>query len=210
MEPMNCTAKVTADKCEVWVATQNGEGSLAAAAEASGLPLAKCEVYKLPPRRRLRPARRVQDYVTRRCTIAKQMPGVPVKLIWSREEDMRQGRFRPVGMCKMSARARRQGRSRRLCTCASRRQSILAYAAPARLENGKDFVAFQGLNPQGPEGQFGYTSRTCWSSTPCATRTCRRASGAASTTTRTRSGSSASWTSWPRRPARTRWSSAAR
>ena len=36
-------------------------------------------------------------------------------------------------------------------------QSILASAAPARLENGKDFLAFQGLNPQGPEGQFGYT-----------------------------------------------------
>jgi isoquinoline 1-oxidoreductase beta subunit len=36
-------------------------------------------------------------------------------------------------------------------------QSILASAAPARLENGKDFLAFQGLNPQGPEGQLGYT-----------------------------------------------------
>ena len=41
MEPMNCTAKVTADKCEVWVATQNGDASLAAAAGASGLPPAR-------------------------------------------------------------------------------------------------------------------------------------------------------------------------
>jgi len=39
MEPMNCTAKWTADKCEVWVATQNGDASLAAAAEAAPLPL---------------------------------------------------------------------------------------------------------------------------------------------------------------------------
>ena len=47
MEPMNCTAKWTADKCEVWVPTQNGDASLAACAEAAGLPPAKCEVYKL-------------------------------------------------------------------------------------------------------------------------------------------------------------------
>ena len=47
LEPMNTTAKYTADRCEVWVPTQNGEAALAAAAEASGLPLAKCEVYKI-------------------------------------------------------------------------------------------------------------------------------------------------------------------
>jgi isoquinoline 1-oxidoreductase beta subunit len=47
MEPMNATALYTADKCEVWCGTQNGEAALAAAAEASGLPVAKCEVYKL-------------------------------------------------------------------------------------------------------------------------------------------------------------------
>src|SRR5437764_4378931 len=46
MEPMNATALFTADKCEVWCPTQNGEAILAAAAEASGLPIAKCEVYK--------------------------------------------------------------------------------------------------------------------------------------------------------------------
>ena len=46
MEPMNCTAKVTADRAEVWVPTQNGEAALAALSEESGLPLEKCEVYK--------------------------------------------------------------------------------------------------------------------------------------------------------------------
>ncbi|HEY0567458.1 MAG TPA: molybdopterin cofactor-binding domain-containing protein, partial [Xanthobacteraceae bacterium] len=46
MEPMNCTAKITADKAEIWVATQNAEASLAALAEASGLPLEKCAVYR--------------------------------------------------------------------------------------------------------------------------------------------------------------------
>ncbi len=58
MEPMNCTAKISADKAEAWVPSQNAEASLAALSEASGLPLDKCEVYRLGPRRRLRPARR--------------------------------------------------------------------------------------------------------------------------------------------------------
>jgi isoquinoline 1-oxidoreductase subunit beta len=46
MEPMNATALYTSDRCQVWCSTQNGEGALAAAAQASGLPLAKCDVYK--------------------------------------------------------------------------------------------------------------------------------------------------------------------
>jgi len=154
MEPMNCTARVTADKCEVWVATQNGEASLAAAAEASGLPPSKCEVYK----HHLGGGfgrRGMQDYTTKAVLIAKQVPGVPIKMIWSREEDMRQGRFRPVGMCKMTAGLDEQGN---LVGLAMRiaAPSILAFAMPSRLENGRDFIAFQGLNPGGAEGQLGY------------------------------------------------------
>jgi isoquinoline 1-oxidoreductase beta subunit len=155
MEPMNCTAKVTADKCEVWVATQNGDGSLAAAAGASGLPPAQCEVYKYHLGGGFG-RRGMQDFVTKAVQIGKQIPGVPVKLVWSREEDMRQGRFRPVGLCRMSAGLDDKGDLVGLSMRISA-QSILASAAPARLENGKDFLAFQGLNPQGPEGQLGYT-----------------------------------------------------
>jgi isoquinoline 1-oxidoreductase beta subunit len=47
MEPMNSTALYTADKCEVWSPTQNGEAALAAAAEESGLPIGKCDVHKV-------------------------------------------------------------------------------------------------------------------------------------------------------------------
>ncbi len=47
MEPMNATALYTADRCEVWVPTQNGEAALAATLAASGLPADKCEVYKI-------------------------------------------------------------------------------------------------------------------------------------------------------------------
>jgi isoquinoline 1-oxidoreductase subunit beta len=157
MEPMNCTAKVTADRCEVWVATQSGEGSLAAAAEASGLPLSKCEVHKLHLGGGFGRRGAFQDYVTHAVRIAKQLPGTPVKLIFSREEDMRQGRFRPVGMCKLTAGLDANGELTGLHMRISA-QSILAHALPARLDkDGRDAVVFQGLNPQGAEGQLGYT-----------------------------------------------------
>jgi isoquinoline 1-oxidoreductase subunit beta len=157
MEPMNCTAKVTADKCEVWVATQAGEASLAAAAEASGVPLAKCEVYKVHLGGGFGRRGAFQDYVTQAVRIAKQIPGTPVKLVWSREEDMRQGRFKPVGMCKVTGGLDDKGDLVGLHMRISA-QSILAQALPARLEkDGKDVVVFQGLNEKGPEGQLGYT-----------------------------------------------------
>jgi isoquinoline 1-oxidoreductase beta subunit len=155
MEPMNCTALVTADRCEVWGATQNGEGGLAAAAEAAGLPPSKCEFHKVHLGggfgRRGR-----QDYTTKAVLIAKQIPGVPIKLIWSREEDMRQCSYRPVGLCKLSAGLDDKGD----CIGLHMRiaaPSILASAAPNRLDSdGRDSAAFQGLNPGGAEARLGY------------------------------------------------------
>src|SRR6185295_199210 len=46
MEPMNCTSRVTADRAEAWVPTQNAEASLAALSEVAGIPIAQCEVYR--------------------------------------------------------------------------------------------------------------------------------------------------------------------
>src|SRR6187397_3261226 len=86
MEPMNATARYTADKCEVWCGTQNGEAALAAAADAAELPVAKCEVYKQMLGTGFGRRGRA-DYVRQAVLIAKQMPGVPVKMVWSREED---------------------------------------------------------------------------------------------------------------------------
>jgi isoquinoline 1-oxidoreductase beta subunit len=156
MEPMNCTALVTADRCEVWGGTQNAEGGLAAAAEAAGLPPSKCEFHKLHLGggfgRRGR-----QDYTTKAVLIARQIPGVPIKLIWSREEDMRQCSYRPVGLCKLSAglddKGELVGLHMRIAA-----PSILASAAPGRLDSdGRDSVAFQGLGPGGTEGRLGYS-----------------------------------------------------
>ncbi|PYN58768.1 MAG: aldehyde dehydrogenase, partial [Candidatus Rokuibacteriota bacterium] len=156
MEPMNATAKYTADKCEVWVPTQNGEAAFAATLAASGLPADKCEVYKIMVigggfgRRGA-----FHDYVTQAVRIAKQVPGTPVKLLWSREEDMQQGRYHPVMQAKMSGGLDAGGNLVGLHMRLSG-QSILAAVFPQNLQDGRDNATFQGLDPSG-DFTLGYT-----------------------------------------------------
>ena len=155
MEPMNATARYTAERCEVWCPTQNGEAALAATSEASGLPAAKCDVYKQLLGGGF--GRRGQsDYVRQAVLIAKEMPGIPVKLIWSREEDMLHGMFHPVTQCKMTAGLDAQGNITGVHMRISG-QSILASVAPQAIRDGRDPVVFQGLNPSGPEASIGYS-----------------------------------------------------
>jgi isoquinoline 1-oxidoreductase beta subunit len=150
MEPMNCTAKVTGDLVEIWVPTQNGEAAMAAAAEAGGVPLSKVKVTKLHLGGGF--GRRGQtDYVRQAVLVAKQVPGRPVKLIWSREEDMQHGYYRPITQAKMTGGLDENGNLVALHARISG-QSILAYLAPQRMENGIDKIAFQGWL----EDEFGY------------------------------------------------------
>ena len=105
---MNATALYTADKCEVWVPTQDGEASFAAVLAASGLPAEKCEVHKINLGGGFGRRGAFQDYVTQAVQIAKQMPGTPIKLLWTREEDMLQGRYPPDHAVQARRRLRRQ------------------------------------------------------------------------------------------------------
>lgn len=156
MEPMNATAKYTPELCEVWTPTQNGEAALAAAAEASGLPPAKCEVYKLHLGGGFGRRGAVHDWVRQAVAIAKEMPGTPIKLIWSREEDMLHGRYHPITQCKLTAALNDKNEVTGLHVRISG-QSILAGIFPQNIRNGLDPVVFQGLNPPGPEASIGYT-----------------------------------------------------
>lgn len=158
METMNATVKWTPERCEVWVPTQNGEAALAATAEAAGLPAAQCEVYKIDLGGGFG-RRGGTDFVRMAVAIAKQMPGTPIKMIWSREEDMAQGRFHPITQCKMVAGLDDKGEITGL-TMRISGQSILAYVAPQNIRDGKDPVVFQGLNPPGPDASIGYTFPT--------------------------------------------------
>jgi len=156
MEPMNATALYTPEKCEVWVPTQNGEGSLAAAAEAAGLPVLKCEIYKLHLGGGFGRRGAFQDYVRQAVLIAKEIPGTPVKLIWSREEDMLHGAYHPTTQCKLTGALDAEGNLTGLHMRISG-QSILASVRPEGMQNGKDPVVFQGLTEGSAElGVFGY------------------------------------------------------
>ncbi|MGE5511818.1 MAG: molybdopterin cofactor-binding domain-containing protein [Bacteroidota bacterium] len=144
MEPMNCTAKITADRCEVWVSTQSADAALAAASEASGLPQSKCEVYKFHLGGGFGRRGAFHDFVKQAVLIAKQIPDVPIKLVWSREEDMTHGFYRPVSQCKLSAGLDDKGNLVGLHMRLSG-PSILHQLFPQRLEGGVDRLHFQGL-----------------------------------------------------------------
>jgi isoquinoline 1-oxidoreductase subunit beta len=156
MEPMNATARYTPEKCEVWCPTQNGEAAFGATLQASGLPADKCEVYKIHLGGGFGRRGAFHDYVTQAVLIAKQMPGTPVKLLWSREEDMAQGRFHPVMQCKLTGGFDAQNNLTALHMRLSG-QSILADVFPQNLDKGKDPLTFQGLMPTGAEHAFGYS-----------------------------------------------------
>jgi isoquinoline 1-oxidoreductase beta subunit len=154
MEPLNATALYTADKCEVWCGTQNGEAAFAAVLEASGLPAEKCDVHKQMLGGGF--GRRGQtDYVRQAVAIAKQMPGTPIKLLWSREEDMQHGMYHPITQCKLTGAFDADNNLTALQIRLSG-QSILFSLRPEAMVNGMDPVAFQGLNATG-EAAIGYS-----------------------------------------------------
>jgi len=157
MEPMNATARYTPERCEVWVPTQDGEASFAAVLAASGLPADKCEVHMLDLGGGFGRRGAFQDYVHQAVRIAKEMPGTPIKLLWSREEDMAQGRYHPVMMAKMVGAFDKDNNLTGLHIRLSG-QSILASVRPQVLEQekGRDPLTFQGLFQTG-EHSFSYT-----------------------------------------------------
>ncbi len=155
MEPMNATARYTADRCEVWCPTQNGEAALAVTAAASGLPVANCDVYKIDLGGGFGRRGAFHDYVRQAVLIAKELPGTPVKLLWTREEDMQHGMYHPVMHARLSGALDAKGNLAGLNIRLSG-QSILTAVFPQALQNGKDIFTFQGFWPTG-EHSLEYT-----------------------------------------------------
>ena len=148
MEPMNATALWTKDRCEVWCPTQNGEAALQATAQAAGLPAEKCDVYKIHLGGGFGRRGAFHDFVTQAVAIAKQMPGTPVKLLWTREEDMQHGHYHPITKARLVGGLDDQGNLQGLHIRISG-QSILAAVNPKWMQNGVDMFTFQGLLPDG-------------------------------------------------------------
>ena len=156
LEPQNAVARYTADKCEVWCSTQNGEQALATASEACGLPIPKCEVYKTFLGGGFGRRSTSQDYVRQAVLVAKEIPGTPVKLLWTREEDMTHGWYHPITQCKLTAGFDKDKNLTALHVRISG-QSILAKVRPAALQEGRDPATFSGFYPGGAEAAIGYS-----------------------------------------------------
>ena len=135
MEPMNCTVHVRKDGCEVWVGTQVVARAQATAANTTGLPLDKVVVHNHLIGGGF--GRRLEiDGVTRAVQIAMQVDG-PVKVIWSREEDIQHDMYRPYFVDRMSAGLDEGG----MPVAWSHRfagSSILARFLPQAFNNGLD------------------------------------------------------------------------
>jgi isoquinoline 1-oxidoreductase beta subunit len=156
MEVMNATVKLSADKAEVWVPTQNLEASLAALSEASGMPLTKCEVHRHDLGGGFGRRGGTQDYVHQAVVIAKEFPDTPIKLIWSREEDQAHDFYRPISQCKMSAGLDDKGNLVGLHVRSSG-QSINAWLNPSGIVGGADQRQLQGWYEAAGDAQLGYT-----------------------------------------------------
>ena len=139
MEPQNCTVLYTDDRVDVWAPSQNSEATAAVTAETAQVPIAKVEVHKVHlgggfGRRGL-----FIEFVRQAVSIAKTMPGKPLKLIWSREEDIQHGRYRPVALVRMKAALDASGEP----TAWSVRQadqSIFSAIRPSLIKDGVDVV----------------------------------------------------------------------
>src|SRR6185295_3079351 len=102
LEPPSCAAVVKDGQVDVWTSTQDAEATHAAAAAAAGVAPEKVYVHRTQVGggfgRRL-----VQDYTRQGVAIAKALGGVPVNLVWSREEDLQHDQYRPANLVRLKA-----------------------------------------------------------------------------------------------------------
>ena len=147
MEPMNCTVHVTKDSCEIWVGIQVVSRAQATAAQVTGLPPEKIQVHNHLIGGGF--GRRLDvDGITQAVAIAKQVDG-PVKIVWSREEDIQHDVYRPYYYDRFTAGFDAQDQ---LVAYHHRvtASSILARWAPPVFKNGLDEDAVNGAAKEMP------------------------------------------------------------
>jgi isoquinoline 1-oxidoreductase beta subunit len=142
MEPMNCTAHVRRDRCEVWAPTQNPQGAQAVAARISGLPVERVDVHVTYMGcgwgRRGR-----TDYVEDAVEASKGV-GAPVQVVWTREEDMRQDQYRPATYNRFRGGLDGEGRLVALDMCVAAPPVGVGWSGAGE-ETGVDRNAVDGL-----------------------------------------------------------------
>jgi isoquinoline 1-oxidoreductase beta subunit len=143
MEPMTCTAEVTKDRCEIWAPTQAQGWVQQTAAKLTGLPTEKIIIHTTFLGGGF--GRRVEmDFISQAILIAQKV-GQPVKVIWSREEDMQHDVYRPAARVKFTAGLNDKGQ---LTALKSRivSPSIFHRVMPQRIKNGVDRAAVEGIS----------------------------------------------------------------
>jgi isoquinoline 1-oxidoreductase subunit beta len=141
MEPINCTVEVRKDSCEIWGATQLITRAQAVAAQVAGLPPEKVIVHNYILGGGF--GRRLEvDFIAQAVAIAKQVDG-PVKIVWTREEDVQHDMYRPYFYDRLAAGLDAGGQpvawSHRICG-----SSIIARWAPPAFKDGYDFDTVDG------------------------------------------------------------------
>ncbi|MBS1246353.1 MAG: aerobic-type carbon monoxide dehydrogenase, large subunit CoxL/CutL-like protein [Proteobacteria bacterium] len=141
MEPMNCTVVVKKDSCDLWVPTQNQSGTQFVAAQITGLPPEKVKVHTTFLGGGFG-RRSEQDFVAEAVQLA-MATGAPVKLMWTREDDMHHDYYRPATLNRLSAALDKDG-----MPLAWRHDiaggSIFSRVFPASIKNGIDNTSVEG------------------------------------------------------------------
>jgi isoquinoline 1-oxidoreductase beta subunit len=142
MEPMNCTAFVRQDTCDVWVPTQNQTGVLELAKKISGLKPDQIHVHTTYLGTGF--GRRFETDVVEEALEISKATGKPVKVIWTREEDMKNDFYRPGNSCRIEGALDDKGNliawSHKVVV-----PSIFARAMPRAVKNGIDPAAVEGI-----------------------------------------------------------------
>jgi isoquinoline 1-oxidoreductase beta subunit len=142
MEPMNCTAHVQKDQCDVWAPTQGQTVAQIVASQISGLPPEKVNIHTTYMGGGLG-RRATPDFVVE-AVIASKVSGKPVKVVWTREEDIQYDQFRAAMSHRIEAGLDSQGRllgwSHKAVS-----GSIMKDIAPDGIKNGVDIMSLWGL-----------------------------------------------------------------
>ena len=162
MEPQTCTAHVTPEFAEVWAPTQNGDGTLQVVAHTLKIDPSRVKIHKCHLGGGFGRRGVSQDWAQQAVLIARAV-GKPVKMLWTREEDVRHDYYRPMSIARHVAGFDRNGKLlawkvRLSCT------SILANLMPSRLRHGQDFDMMGAFLPGDmsyhiPNFEVGYAMR---------------------------------------------------
>jgi len=151
MEPINCTAYVQKDRCDVWAPTQGQTGAQGLASQISGLPPDKVNIHTTYMGCGLG-RRAAPDFVVEAVIVSKAT-GKPVKVVWTREEDIKYDLFRAATCQRIEAGLNSSGRlvgwSHKAVA-----GSILKLINPKAIQNGVDIMSLWGLVdfPGSPDG----------------------------------------------------------